>query len=174
MHGSHTHGQGTITSAVGRNAPCVLVGAAARSGERTVIRLQDSTPGFTDANQPRVLVNMTNNNPATGSTPDYLRPNENWNQVLQAITLDLGSGNTGAVGVHLRAAQGSVLEDVEVLARDGLVGIAGGPGSGGAMVGVTVTGGLWSFDMRATQPAPTVTRATASSPACGALLSMSE
>jgi hypothetical protein len=50
-------------------------------------------------------------------------------------------------------AQGSGLEDVTVEAGDGLAGVVGGCGSGGAHHGLKVTGGRYGLDLRQSQPA---------------------
>lgn len=93
------------------------------------------------------------------------------NQVLQSVDIVVGQGNDKAAGVFLRAAQGSGAEDVGVdLGPDGLVGVLGGAGSGGAHHGITVKGGKIGFDLRGAQPAPTLSGATAVGQQCASLL----
>ena len=70
-----------------------------------------------------------------------------YNTNIVGLRVVVGAGNAGAIGFCLRGAQGSGLEDVQVvfeggLASDaGIAGVVGGAGSGGAHHGVTVVGG---------------------------------
>ena len=57
--------------------------------------------------------------------------------LVRALPPQVGAGNYGAVGVRLRGAQGSGLEDVTVHTGDGLAGVVGGCGSGGAHHGAS-------------------------------------
>ena len=84
------------------------------------------------------------------------------NQVMQSLDVRIGAGNDLAAGVFLQAAQGSGLEDVGIdLGPDGLTGVLGGAGSGGAHHNVTVLNGHIGFDLRMAQPAPTLSGARA-------------
>ena len=82
----------------------------------------------------------------------------------------MGSGNVGAVGVRLRGAQGSGLEDVTVDVGPGLVGVVGGCGSGGAHHGVHVIGGRYGLDLRQSQPTGTVSGITLEQQRCAAII----
>jgi hypothetical protein len=67
-------------------------------------------------------------------------------------------------------AQGSTIQGVTVFARDGFAGIAGGSGSGGSHVAVTVVGGRYGVDYRETQPASTMAGFKLVNQACGGIL----
>ena len=94
-------------------------------------------------------------------------PNAQYNTNRVGVKIAVGIGNAGAVGLRLRAAQGSGAEDVEIIFEGGnqpnagLAGIVGGCGSGGAHHSVKVQGGRYGLDLRMSQPAST-TRVLAS------------
>jgi len=161
-----------VGEAPGRAAPASLRGQAdpSRPGERAVIRLLPSAPGFASASSPRPVLNVSCDVAATTEEREHLQPNVNMNQVVMALDVEVPPGMRGAVGVRLRAAQGSGLEDVTVRAGDGLFGVSGLPGSGGANVGLTVVGGRWGIDARGTQPQSTVTGLRLSGQACAAIV----
>ena len=57
---------------------------------------------------------------------------------LAQVDVAIGAGNTAAVGVRMRGAQGSSIEDVTVsAAADVFAGIEGVSGSGGAHSNIT-------------------------------------
>ena len=71
-------------------------------------------------------------------------PNANYNTAIVGLAVVVAAGgNGGAVGVRLRGAQGSGVEDVSIVFQgdSGMAGVVGGCGSGGAHHGITVTGG---------------------------------
>ena len=63
-------------------------------------------------------------------------PNALYNGVLSGVNIEIGEHNAGAVGVKLRGAQGSGLEDVAVTF---LGGAAPDAGMAGVMGGCTMT-----------------------------------
>lgn len=117
------------------------------------------------------------------------------------LNIVIGKGNLGAVGIRLRGAQGSGIEDVTVNASvplvlidsycfwrveqteflkiipnllhvsgDGLAGVVGGCGSGGAHHGLHVIGGRYGLDLRQSQPTGTVSGTTLQGQRCAALI----
>lgn len=150
-----------------RFVPNVLVGAANDpSGRRARLVVPASTAAFSDASSPQAVVYFHTIN-ADGQT----QSNINMGQGLISVDIVVGAGNDGAIGVHLRSAQGSSLEDVTVdMTEGGLTGIEGLPGSGGSDSHVTVLGGRWGIDARTTQPSATLTAATLIGQTCTALL----
>lgn len=89
-------------------------------------------------------------------------------QVIMNLDVRVAEGNQGAIGLHCRGAQGSGLEDVAVYLADGLVGVVGGAGSGGAHHGITVVGGRYGMDLRYSQPAGSMSGITLTNQTCGA------
>ena len=158
----------------------VIVGAPLHAGKPksdattrrpTTLFVPPATPGFTSPVLAKYVVHFwhTANTPTpdgwVGSQPDI-----NINQVLQGVDIEIGAGNVGAIGVMHLGAQGSSIEDVTVWAGDAAVGISGGAGGGGAHANVRVVGGRFGLDLRAAQPAPTVTGATLQNQTCSSIL----
>eukprot|EP00912_Choanoflagellata_sp_UC4_P000051 UC4_evm3s34 len=114
-------------------------------------------------NQPRAVLDFRMINPV-GNT----EPNEQYNSAITSLGIKIGIGNIGAVGIRLRGAQGSGVEDVRVVFQGqtkndtGLVGIVGGCGSGGSHHGITVVGGR--------SPASTITSVHLLKQHCGGVL----
>jgi hypothetical protein len=160
--------QGSVSC---RSSPVVLRGAGNGSA---VLTLATRAPGFGSPDSPKPVINMTYWKMASPGSP----PHEQWNEAMNMALLSLGvhvlPGNPGAVGVRMRGAQGTTVEDVTIEMDSGLVGLAGLPGSGGSVTRLTVQGGQWAVDGRATQPQPTITALSTSGQACGAVLSWSE
>ena len=180
----------------GRFQPIVIVGQKAKTfrygqiqaPNRPEFFLPENTPGFMDATKPKYIVHFWEDDslPAkdkqalkksndTGSEEynldSEIRTNVNFNQVIQGINVVVGDGNHGAIGIRLRGAQGSAVEDCLVdLGKDGLIGVVGACGSGGSHAGVTVLGGKYGLDFRMAQPAPTITGATLINQSCSSLL----
>ena len=174
----------------GRFKPVVIVGEkrsvpqAAGSVQRPEFYLPPKSPGFTNVKWPRYVVHfmeddsLPNSNSSeaesdrTGKkkTGDY-RANVNFNQVLQGVNIRIGDGNHGAIGIRLRGAQGSSIEDCTIdLGLHGFIGAEGASGSGGSHKGLTVIGGRYGLDFRFAQPAPTVTGVHLINQTCAALL----
>lgn len=126
-----------------------------RKGRATLV-VPPNTPAFAlvrgNATSPLAVLNVSNVN-AIGR----LQPNILMSAIVQSIDIVVGEGNPAAVGVRMRGAQGSSLEDVAVFAApDTFGGISGCSGSGGAHSNVTVVGARFGIDARDTQPAPSL------------------
>ncbi len=78
-----------------------------QSRDRTVLKLPDQRPGFTDAAQPRAMV-------WTGGTPAQRFRNQ-----IRNCTFDTGHGNPGAIGVRFDASNVGCLRDVLIRSGDG-------------------------------------------------------
>lgn len=135
----------------------------------SIIKLKDNATGFGDAQNPKVLLKIMNENNFTGST--YEQPNMSFNNMLINLDFNLGSGNAGAIAIRHQSAQGSVIEDVSITATNAngalqpfFAGVQGIPGSGGSIAGLTVNGGKYgiyaSTNFRGSQPGPTVSSST--------------
>ena len=143
------------------------------------------------------------------------RRNAQYNSMATNLNIAIGSGNVGAVGIRLRGAQGSGIEDVTVHASvvslpaplslsalqrrehsmrcagcvllmcsysqhavvhargDGLAGVVGGCGSGGAHHGLRVIGGRYGLDLRQSQPTGSVSGATLEGQRCAGIIYVS-
>lgn len=78
---------------------------------RTTIRLADQTAGFTDPNQPKAVVATQH--------PDTVfnnLPGANW---IRNLTIDVGSGNSGAVGLDFQGANNTDMRHVTIRASEG-------------------------------------------------------
>ena len=138
-----------------RYVPNVLVGSSrseeAAGGDAHGATIVLAPRTFTNASAPRYVLDFFFENSA--GTPE---PNAQYNSIAMNLNIVVSEGNVGDVGVRLRGAQGSGLEDVTVDVGDGLAGIVGGCGSGGAHHGLTVIGGRYGLDLRQSQPTATV------------------
>lgn len=146
-----------------RYVPNYLIGS--RLGKGATIVLKPKTPGFIDASKPAYVLDFFFMNSA-----EIPEPNAQYNSMATSLSIDIGSGNVGAVGIRLRGAQGSGIEDVTVFAGDGLAGIVGGCGSGGAHHGLRVVGGRYGLDLRQSQPTGTVSGSTLEGQRCAGLI----
>jgi hypothetical protein len=146
-----------------RYVPNYLIGS--RQGKGATIMLGASTPGFMDASRPAYVLDFFFLNSA-----DIPEPNAQYNSMATSLNIQVGSGNVGAVGIRLRGAQGSGIEDVTVYAGDGLAGVVGGCGSGGAHHGLRVVGGRYGLDLRQSQPTGTVSGSTLEGQRCAGMI----
>lgn len=137
--------------------PCVLKGASEAGQPRPRILLTENAPGFGDVTKPRYVVHVW---ARSADDPEKPQPNICFNQMFIGIDIEIGKGNPGAVGIRLRGAQGSGIEECSIDATNGWTGVEGGCGSGGSHTNVTVIGGQVGMDLRQTQPAPTITGIT--------------
>lgn len=101
-----------------------------------------------------------------------LQSNILMSSVVQSIDVVVGGNNPGAIGLRMRGAQGSSLEDVAVFnpAGDAYAGIQGCSGSGGAHSNLTIVGFRIGFDAREVQPAPTASNVRIYNSSCAGLL----
>lgn len=103
-------------------------------------------------------------------SPHALHPHTHTPQVLHGIDIEIGEGNFAACGVYHRAAQGSSVQDVTIRASDAHAGIAGGAGSGGSHIGVTVVGGQFGVNYAEAQPVSTIAGFTLINQTCAGIL----
>eukprot|EP00035_Acanthoeca_spectabilis_P001559 m.81023 g.81023 ORF g.81023 m.81023 type:complete len:1212 (-) comp10967_c0_seq1:393-4028(-) len=149
-----------------RYVPHVVRGSVA-GGASPTLYLPPGT--FVDA--PTTLIDFHYDNPNGDE-----EPNAQYNTCLIGVSIVIGRHNPGAIGVRLRAAQGSGLEDVNVTFEGGsdpdagLVGVSGGCGSGAAHHGIVVRGGRYGMDLRESQPAATISGVTLVNQSCAAVV----
>jgi hypothetical protein len=136
--------------------PCVLAGSS--GSKRSKIILSDNAPGFDDPSSPKAVIyfwarSMQSFGPRNPDTP---QSNINFNQKIMSLDIDLGRGNSGAIGIDHRGAEGATIEDVQINAQGAFAGFRNAPGSGGAMHGIKVTGGRYGLYLSGSQPSPLV------------------
>jgi len=138
------------------NYPCVLMGSTG-NGRATIV-LKDHAPGFDDPDHPKpVLYFWARSMQSFGPRdPNQPQPNINFNQKILHVDIELGRGNSGAIGIDHRGAEGATIEDVRIDATGAFAGIRHAPGSGGAMHGITVVGGRYGLYLPGSQPSPLV------------------
>jgi hypothetical protein len=107
----------------------ILVG---ESREATVLRLRDHAAGFDNQNAPKGVVMTTakllDGSPTSGGK-DYTHKgegNDAYENFVEHLTIDVGSGNPGAVGIDYLANNIGAIRDVTVRAPpdSGAIGIA--------------------------------------------------
>ena len=97
----------------------VLVG---ESVEATIIRLADHSPGFTDPAAPRAVVMTTSKRIDRAGNRDYEgkgEGNDAYENFVENLTVDVGSGNPGAIGIDYLGNNLGAVRDVLVRARPG-------------------------------------------------------
>jgi len=107
----------------------ILVG---QSMTGTVIRLEDNAPGFSDPRNPKPVIftssKLLDGTPTSGGK-DYAargEGNDAYMNFVEDLTIDVGNGNPGAIGIDYLANNIGAIRDVTVRAPDssGAVGIA--------------------------------------------------
>jgi len=83
-----------------------------QSRTRTIIRLQDQCIGYSDPNNPKIVVAFQH--------PDTVFNNVPGGNFLRNITIDTGRGNPGAVGLYFQGANQTDLRNITVKSDDGL------------------------------------------------------
>ena len=103
-----------------------------QSRDKTIIKLADHTDGYTVATQPKAVIFTTskilNADPTSGGK-DYLNKgegNDAYMNFIENLTVDVGAGNPGAIGIDYLANNLGAIRRVTVQAANdsGVVGIA--------------------------------------------------
>lgn len=99
----------------------VLIG---ESRQTTTIRLEDRAPGFGDAASPLGMIHP-NADAAYGYSPEPGDGNDAYQNTVQDLTVDIGTGNPGAIGIDYLASNLGAVRDVTVNAPvgEGVTGI---------------------------------------------------
>jgi hypothetical protein len=113
-----------------------LIGGA-KHGRRPVIKLRDRT--LTGEPTPVVLLQARNPD-GQENLPDA------YNLLFRGIDLDLGEGNSGAIGVQLHGAQGCAVQDTKISGRGFYAGLKHLAGSGACYGNIEVDGGDYGID----------------------------
>jgi len=135
-------------------------------GPRPIIKLRDNSPGFNDPSvehtEPyaptttKAVLHFWTAKNASNPNPENEDGSNDYNQVIRGIDIDLGNGNSGAVAVRHRGAEGTNMQDVKINATGAFAGIYSLIGSGGSIVNVEIIGGKYGIYATHTQPMPTV------------------
>lgn len=94
------------------------------SREETILKLQDNLPAFSNPSNPKPVI-MTgsevdgNSNPSGGG-------NRAFRHSIYHLTVDVGTGNKGAVGIDYLASNRGAIEDVSIVSSktEGIAGIS--------------------------------------------------
>lgn len=113
-----------------------LIGGA-NNGRRPVLKLRDRT--LTGAPTPLVLL-QSQNADGKENVPDA------YNLLFRGIDLDLGEGNSGAIGVQLHGAQGCAVQDTKISGRGFYAGLKHLSGSGACYGNIEIDGGDYGID----------------------------
>ncbi len=97
-----------------------------QSRDGVIIKLKDNCPGFQDPKNPKKVLQV-----------EYGHGGQNFNQKLSNITVDIGKGNPGAIGIGFHTNNGGGVYDVAIRSSDpqkrgytGLMMDKGWPGPG--------------------------------------------
>jgi hypothetical protein len=103
------------------NAWRAFVNFQGQSRSGTIIRLRNSCPGFTNASTPKAVIKTASQNSDGDGTG-----NQAFNNSIYDLTLDVGSGNHGAIGIDYMANNRGVIQNVSIRSSDASrVGVAG-------------------------------------------------
>ncbi len=139
--------------------PCQMQGS--RLGDaRPRLVLAAGSPGFSNPAKPKPVVNFWAR--SYYGNPEEHQPNISYNQMFVNIDIEIRPGNSGAIGISHRGAQGSGVQESTIDATHGFAGLDGGSGSGGSHADITVIGGQYGLYLRGSQPAATITGITLS------------
>lgn len=111
-------------------------------GERAKIVLADNADGFDDPLDPQPVLRMLMPNPNHSSGEQQ---NCIFASGIRNIDFDLGSGNTGAIGIRFSSAQECYIEDLTIEVRDGFAGITGTPGRAMLTRNIEIIGGQYGI-----------------------------
>jgi hypothetical protein len=82
---------------------------------KTIIKLKNNAPGFTDAAKPKAVLFTASNNPFDNEGSGV----EAYNNHIQDLTVDTGIGNFGAIGIDYVATNNGVIRNVTIRSGDG-------------------------------------------------------
>lgn len=156
--------------------PILISGSTQDPAKRAVLYLAPDSPGFDDPEHRKMVVAYRalpkpwNSEPKGNNTIEGSQANICYNHYFGNLDIVIGERNPGAVGIRMRAAEGSMIENVTIDATHGLAGMQGLAGSGGSHHNLTFIGGRFGLDVRGSspqydlnqsgsQPTPTVARA---------------
>lgn len=132
----------------------VLVGSTLDPARRSRIVLAPRAPGFGDPNDLKAVLRVWRPaQPKPTAHPQEDQNTDAYDFLVNALDIVIGSGNDGAVALRFHGAEGCALQDVRLdLTQGGHTGLAGLPGSGGSVAGLTVLGGRVGIDANLWRP----------------------
>lgn len=80
----------------------------------TVLRLADNAAGFTSASSPKAVLITGSENPTNSSGGG----NQAFRHTISNLTIDVGSGNSGAIGIDFMVHNRGAIEDVTIRTSD--------------------------------------------------------
>ena len=83
-----------------------------QSRDKTVLKLKDNCPGYGDVGQPREVLRLASRGNLAG-------PANAFRNAVYDVTIDVGKGNPGAVGILFYVHNQGAMENVRVVAGDG-------------------------------------------------------
>ncbi len=131
----------------------VLIGS---SEGNSVLKLKNNR--FTNANSPQPIIYCRQ----VGAGAKHA---DNFNNAIRNLVIDTGVGNSGAVGIDFRGAEGSAITDIKIYSSSGdsfFAGLNNTPGSGGSVTNLEVIGGkhgVYCPTWDSAQAAPVITAA---------------
>jgi hypothetical protein len=99
----------------------VLIG---QSQGTTTIRLAPGAPGFGDVSNPQGMIYPTSDAVNNGWSPDG-DGNTAYQNTIQDLTIDIGTGNPGAIGIDYLASNLGAIRNVTVKSDSGTDGVTG-------------------------------------------------
>jgi hypothetical protein len=100
-------------------AGMMLVGAGP---DKTIIKLIDDAPGFTDPTHPKAVIFTSSSFFDSATNKDYANlgeGNDAYSNFVECMTVDVGAGNTGAIGVDYLGNNGGAVRSVLARAATG-------------------------------------------------------
>ncbi len=125
---------------------CRNIHIVGESRENTVIRLKDASDGF-DEKKPVISFDIKASPDDTTETTNCAQMN-----TVEDITVDVGAGNPGAIGIFYVTSNCGRIENVSVTGKDGYCGIYFIRGTEGCFRDISVSGFDYGFDMVFTAP----------------------
>jgi hypothetical protein len=86
--------------------------------QKTVIKLKDNCPGFTDSNNPKSVLQTGSDNPIAQDGAQAGGGNQAFNNSVLNLTIDIGVGNIGARGLAYLANNQGIVENVIIKSSD--------------------------------------------------------
>lgn len=99
----------------------VLIGQAMKT---TTIKLANSASGFGDPSTPQGMIFPTSD-PNYGYSPSPGNGNDAYQNTIQDLTIDIGTGNPGAIGIDYLCNNLGAIRNVTVQAPSGSIGVTG-------------------------------------------------
>ena len=96
--------------------------------DRTIVRLIDHAPGFDNAGSPRAVIQTTSKRLDKANNRDYVHlgeGNDAYENFVESLTVEVGRGNPGAIGIDYLASNIGALRDIVIKAPSGgAIGLA--------------------------------------------------